>query len=244
MPRRSILALGGLATLMTVASCDAGPPTMPPAADVVRARARLLDELRLEGIRDARVLDAVGRVPREAFVRPEDRTRAYDNHALPIAAGQTISQPYVVALMTELLELCGGERVLEVGTGSGYQAAVLAALVRDVYSIEIEPTLADAARQRLQRLGVGNVQVRAGDGFFGWPEAAPFDAVIITATAPRVPERLVEQLKPDGRLVMPLDEGYQQTLIRVRKRPDGLAIERVAGVLFVPMVGAVRRPTP
>ncbi len=244
MPRRSILALGVLATLMTVAPCDAGPPTMPPAADVARARARLLDELRLEGIRDARVLEAVGRVPREAFVRPEDRTHAYDNHALPIAAGQTISQPYVVALMTELLELRGGERVLEVGTGSGYQAAVLAALVRDVYSIEIEPTLADTARQRLQRLGVGNVQVRAGDGFFGWPEAAPFDAVIITATAPRVPERLVEQLKPDGRLVMPLDEGYQQILIRARKRPGGLAIERVAGVLFVPMVGAVRRPTP
>ena len=244
MPRRSILALGVLATVMTVAPCDAGPPTVPPAADVVRARARLLDELRLEGIRDVRVLDAVGRVPREAFVRPEDRGRAYDNHALPIAAGQTISQPYVVALMTELLELRGGERVLEVGTGSGYQAAVLAALVRDVYSIEIEPTLADTARQRLQRLGIGNVQVRTGDGFFGWPEAAPFDAVIITATAPRVPERLVEQLKPDGRLVMPLDEGYQQTLIRARKRPDGLVIERVAGVLFVPMVGAVRRPTP
>jgi len=213
-------------------------------AELAAARLALVDGLKANGITDARVLAALGRVPRHEFVRPEDRMVAYVDHALPIAGGQTISQPSIVALMTQLLELKGDERILEIGTGSGYQAAVLAELAREVYTIEIDAALADAARARLQKLGYGRVQVRAGDGFYGWEEAAPFDAVIVTAVAPRVPERLVAQLKPGGRLVMPLGEGRQQSLIRGRKHDDGLDIEPVADVLFVPMTGAVRAPTP
>jgi protein-L-isoaspartate(D-aspartate) O-methyltransferase len=177
-------------------------------------------------------------------VLPEDRDRAYADQALPIPGGQTISQPYVVALMSQLLELRGDERVLEVGTGSGYQAAVLTLLAREVYSVEIDPQLADTARQRLQRLGYRNAQVRAGDGFYGWEEAAPFDAVILTAAAPTIPERLVAQLKSGGRVVMPLGEGGHETLIRARKDAGGLTTERIAAVAFVPMTGAVRTPHP
>jgi protein-L-isoaspartate(D-aspartate) O-methyltransferase len=142
--------------------------------------------------------------------------------------------------MTELLEVDGDDRVLEVGTGSGYQAAVLATLVKEVYSIEIDPALADGARRRLERLGYANVRVRAGDGFYGWPEAAPFDAAIITAATPKVPERIVAQLKEGGRLVMPLDEGRHQWLVRGVKNGERLEVERITEVLFVPMTGAVR----
>jgi len=204
----------------------------------------MLEHLQAQGIRDAQVLRAMRRVPRDEFVRPEDRKLAYADQALPTSGGQTISQPYIVALMTELLQVRGDERVLEIGTGSGYQAAVLSLLAREVYSIEIDATLADAARRRLQRLGYHKVQVRAGDGFYGWEEAAPFDAIIVTAAAPRVPERLVAQLKIGGCLVMPLDEGGRHTLIRARKQADGLKIERFADVTFVQMTGAVRTPNP
>ena len=186
----------------------------------------------------------MAQVPREQFVRPQDRGRAYANRALPIAGGQTISQPYIVGLMSQLLELRGGERVLEVGTGSGYQAAVLALLARDVYSIEIDAGLADSARTRLRVLGYANVRVRTGDGFYGWEEVAPFDAIIVTAVAPHIPQRLVDQLKPGGRLVMPVGDEAQQALIRGRKADGGLQTERVADVVFVPMTGAVRGPTP
>jgi protein-L-isoaspartate(D-aspartate) O-methyltransferase len=203
-----------------------------------------VESLRAQGISDERVLAALAAVPRHEFVRPEDRHLAYTDQALPIAGGQTISQPYVVALMTQLLELRGDERVLEIGTGSGLQAAVLAVLAREVYTIEIDPVLAASARQRLQALGYERVHVRTGDGFFGWEDAAPFDAVIVTAAAPRIPERLVAQLKPGGRLVMPLAEDDHQTLIRASKTPGGLQITRVAGVVFVPMTGAVRTPAP
>jgi protein-L-isoaspartate(D-aspartate) O-methyltransferase len=214
------------------------------ASQHAAARTTLLRQLRTQGISDERVLAALERVPREDFVRPQDRARAYANQALPIAGGQTISQPYIVALMSQLLELRGGERVLEVGTGSGYQAAILSVLAKEVYSIEIDPSLAATAGERLQRLGYANVHVRAGDGFYGWPEVAPFDAVIVTAVAPQIPQRLVEQLRPGGRLVMPLSEGRDQVLVRARKQEAGLAIERVTGVVFVPMRGAVRTPSP
>ncbi len=217
---------------------------LDPADEFGEARSALLDELRAEGINDARVLAALARVPRHEFVRPDDRGRAYVNHALPIGGGQTISQPYIVALMSQLLELHGGERVLEVGTGSGYQAAVLATLAADVYSIEIDPTLADTSRERLQRLGYRNVQVRCGDGFYGWEEAAPFNAIIVTAAAPRIPERLIAQLAAGGALVMPLGEHGREVLIRARLGPHGLTIERFADVAFVPMRGAVRTPAP
>lgn len=228
-----------LAILLAAGACS--PASAP---DLAAARATLVGELRAQGVTDARVLSAIGRVPREQFVRPQDRGRAYDNRALPIDSGQTISQPYVVALMSQLLELHGDERVLEVGTGSGYQAAVLALLARDVYSIEIDAELADAARVRLQELGYANVSVRAGDGFYGWEEAAPFDAIIVTAVAPRIPQRLVDQLKPGGRLVIPLGEGAQQMLVQGRKQGAGLQTKRVADVAFVPMIGAIRSPSP
>jgi protein-L-isoaspartate(D-aspartate) O-methyltransferase len=219
-------------------------PNQDPPDELAAARHALLGELRAEGITDARVLTALGRVPREEFVRPQDRAYAYVNEALPIGGGQTISQPYIVALMTELLQLHGGERVYEVGTGSGYQAAVLATLAGEVRSIEIDPTLADTARARLQRLGYRNVQVRCGDGFYGWEEAAPFDAIIITAAAPRIPERLIAQLKAGGCLVMPLGENGREVLIRARVSAHGLTVERFGDVAFVPMRGAVRTPTP
>jgi len=223
-----------------LAACRAPAPDPDSPAAFAAARTALLEELRADGIGDVRVLGAIAKVPRHEFVLPQDRDRAYANHALPIPGGQTISQPYIVALMTQLLELRGDERVLEVGTGSGYQAAVLAELAREVYSIELDPGLAESARQRLARLGYGRVQVRAGDGYFGWEEAAPFDAIIITATAPRIPERLVAQLKPGAPLVMPLSEGFSETLIRARQVDGDLKIERIADVAFVPMRGAIR----
>lgn len=230
--------------MLLIAACRPGANDAPSARDdpFAARRSQLLQELRGQGIHDPRVLSALARVPRQEFVRPQDRSRAYANRALPIGRGQTISQPYIVALMTQLLELHSDERVLEIGTGSGYQAAVLATLAREVYSIEIDPALADAARRRLRTLGYDTVRVRAGDGFYGWPEAAPFDAIIVTAAAPDIPERLVAQLKSNGRLVMPLGEGRRQELIRARKVNGDLKVETVADVLFVPMTGAVRTP--
>jgi len=232
--------------LVALVRCHTPKPDKPVnTTDHAAARAQLVHHLRAEGISDARVLAAIGQVPRHEFVRPDDRDRAYSDQALPIAGGQTISQPYVVALMTQLLELHGTERVLEIGTGSGYQAAVLALTARAVYSIEIDAQLAMHARERLRALGYTNVQVRHGDGFFGWPEAAPFDAVIITAAAPKIPERLVEQLRTHGNLVMPLAHADRQSLIRARKKKDGsMQITPAADVLFVPMTGAVRTPAP
>jgi len=200
-----------------------------------------VSELRDSGISQPEVLAAIGRTPREEFVLPRDRHRAYLDRALPIEREQTISQPWVVARMTELLEVGSDARVLEVGTGSGYQAAVLASVVSEVFSIEIDAELAASSRQRLERLGYSNVHVRAGDGFYGWPEEAPFDAAIITAAAPRVPPMIVEQLKEGGRLVMPLDDGVRQSLVRGRKRGGEVPLERITEVIFVPMVGAVRK---
>jgi protein-L-isoaspartate(D-aspartate) O-methyltransferase len=231
-----------LGTLLTAAACRPAVSDPPAPVDFAAARTHMLDDLRSHGITDARVLGALARVRREEFVRPEDRARAYTDQALPIDSGQTISQPYVVALMTQLLALRGGERVLEVGTGSGYQAAVLALLAREVYSIEIDAALGESARKRLQRLGYENVRVRIGDGFYGWEEAAPFDAMIVTAAAPKVPERLVAQLKPEGHLVIPLGDADHQTLIRATKHGDRLEMKEVTEVLFVPMVGAIRNP--
>ncbi len=201
-------------------------------------------DLRGRGIRDERVLAAMARVPRHLFVPPEYRAAAYDDRPLPIGAGQTISQPYVVALMTEKLALRGGQKVLEVGTGSGYQAAVLAEMGCEVYTIEIIESLAEAARKRLAALGYEKVHVRAGDGFYGWPEAAPFDAVILTAATPRVPAPIMEQMKIGARIVFPQGRGDLQTLMRGVKGPRGLRLEAAGRVRFVPMVGAVETPRP
>jgi len=236
-----------LCAALVLSACRSAPtdsresPVMQP--DPVE-RMSLINELRREGVTDEAVLRALQDVPREEFVLAEDRPRAYSNRALPIHAGQTISQPLIVGLMTQLLLLHGDERVLEVGTGSGYQAAVLSRLAREVYSIELDPQLAAEASQRLADVGYANVRVRCGDGFFGWQEAAPFDAVIITAVAPRIPEHLIEQLKPEGVIVLPLEEYGSEVLIRAVKHSDGnLEIEHHGAVAFVPMRGAVRTPT-
>jgi protein-L-isoaspartate(D-aspartate) O-methyltransferase len=177
-----------------------------PEPAYAEARARMVrEQLVARGIRDARVLDAMGRVPRHELVPEDERELAYEDGPLPIGEGQTISQPYIVAAMSEAAALTGGERVLEVGTGSGYQAAVLSLLAREVYTIELEPTLAERARTALTRLGCANVRTRTGDGYRGWPEAAPFDAIIVTA-APDHFRSAVDQLAP-GRMVIPVGGG-------------------------------------
>jgi len=191
------------------------------------------------GVHDARTLAAMRKVPRHLFVPTPLAGEAYDDRALPIGHGQTISQPYVVAFMTEALGLRGGDTVLEVGTGSGYQAAVLAEIAAHVYTIEIVDPLAEEARERLVRLGYRNVEVRAGDGYQGWPEKAPFDAVMVTAAAPRVPEPLKQQLKDGGRLVIPVGEADQE-LIVITRRGARYEEQRVLPVRFVPMTGKVR----
>lgn len=186
---------------------------------------------------DARVMEAFRRVPRHEFVPESLRERAYDNGPLPIGEGQTISQPYIVALMTDLLVPEPGDIILEVGTGSGYQAAILSRLVKQVYSIEIVDALAAEARERLQRLGYANVEVRAADGYHGWIEHAPFDGIVVTAAAPAIPAPLIEQLKPGGRLVIPLGQPYDyQELMLVEKLPDQRVETRsILGVAFVPL---------
>jgi protein-L-isoaspartate(D-aspartate) O-methyltransferase len=186
-----------------------------------------------------RVMAAMAGVPREEFVLPAYRHRAYDNTPLPIEAGQTISQPLIVALMTELLDTRPGDVILEVGTGSGYQAAVLAGLVEQVYGIEIVPELAAGAARVLARLGYDNVYVREGDGYAGWPELAPFDGIIVTAAAPEIPPPLLDQLKPGGRLVIPVGAAHgEQDLLLVEMGEDGEVRERsVLPVRFVPLTG-------
>ena len=181
---------------------------------------------------------AMGKVERHRLVADGHRGAAYRNHPLPIGSGQTISQPYIVALSTDLLRLTGSSVVLDVGTGSGYQAAVLAEIAAKVYSIEIIPSLGNEARKRLEELGYGNIEVRIGDGYQGWPEKAPFDAIVVTAAAPQVPPALVAQLKAGGRMVIPVgSSGGIQYLMLIEKRADGGVDERrVLPVRFVPLI--------
>ena len=210
-------------------------------ADFAEDRERMVaGQIEARGVRDPRVLEALRAVPRHEFVPPEQRMHAYEDRPLPIGEGQTISQPYIVAVMTELLALEGSERVLEIGTGSGYQAAVLGRLAREVYSIEIVPELAARAAKDLERLGYANVHVRQGDGYRGWPEHAPFDAILVTAAPGHVPEPLVEQLALGGRMVLPLG-GVFQDLVRVTRGAEGVRQERLLGVRFVPMTGEAER---
>jgi protein-L-isoaspartate(D-aspartate) O-methyltransferase len=198
------------------------------------------EQIEARGIADPLTLAAMRSVPRHEFVPDHLQEEAYADHPLPIGHAQTISQPYVVAFMTEALGLEGGERVLEVGTGSGYQAAVLAEIVAEVYSIEIVEPLGLEAKQRLARLGYDNVHVRIGDGYAGWPEAAPFDAVIVTAAAPRIPEPLKRQLAEGGKMILPVGETFQELIVLTR-RGDDWREESVLPVRFVPMTGEVRR---
>jgi protein-L-isoaspartate(D-aspartate) O-methyltransferase len=207
------------------------------------ARHEMVEEqLRGRDIVDPRVLEVMGRVARERFVPVATRRHAYDDHPLPIGLGQTISQPYIVALMTQLADPKPDDRALEVGVGSGYQAAVLAELCKQVYGIEILEPLATAATERLAKLGYKNVAVRCGDGYQGWPEHAPFDVILVTAAPDHVPQPLIDQLAFGGRLVIPVGSYYQELLL-VEKRPDG-AIHRssIAPVRFVPMTGESEEP--
>ena len=192
-------------------------------------------------VRDTRVLEAMRMVPRHEFIPRAQRRYAHADSPLPIGHSQTISQPYIVGLMTELLRPKPGDRILEIGTGSGYQAAVLALLVKEVYTIEIVKPLARGAERDLQRLGYDNVHVRWGDGYRGWPDKAPFDGVIVTAAPERIPQPLLDQLKEGGRLVIPVGPKYRQELVVIHKTPRGPFRETVIRVAFVPMVGEVEK---
>jgi protein-L-isoaspartate(D-aspartate) O-methyltransferase len=212
--------------------------------ELADARRKMVEEqVRARGIADPAVLAAMEAVPRHLFVPADERAQAYADRPLPIGSGQTISQPYIVALMTSLLELKPGSRVLEVGTGSGYQAAVLSRVAGEVYTIEILKPLAERARHTLADLGYHNVHARVGDGFQGWPEAAPFDGIVVTAAPPAIPEPLLRQLKPGGKLVIPVgNKDALQNLLVLTKRPDG-SFDRasVLPVRFVPMTGQAQK---
>lgn len=239
----AILVLGGLGALAACRSPSSEPIGSRGDEEAWRLeRADLVQTLRREGISDERVLAAIDAVPRHQFVPQDVLRQAYANRALPIGNEQTISQPYVVAAMTAALELTGDERVLEIGTGSGYQAAVLAELAGAVYSVEIDAELSQRATDVLRRLGYDHVHTRVSDGFFGWPEAAPFDAIMVTAATPRMPERLVEQLAEGGRIIAPIGESGSQMLVVGVKRDGKIEERRTLRVLFVPMTGQVRTP--
>jgi protein-L-isoaspartate(D-aspartate) O-methyltransferase len=211
---------------------------MNKPSDYEIERNRMVDEqIAFRGVKDPRVLAAMRKVPRHEFMPEAIRSQAYGDHALPIGEGQTISQPFMVALMTELLELKGTERVLEIGTGSGYQAALLAELCEKVFTIERVKTLADRARQSLDRLGYRNVAMKVYDGTYGWKEMAPFDAIIVTAAAPEVPQALIDQLNEGGRLVIPVGERFTQILVKVIKTATGTRRETSVPCVFVPLIG-------
>lgn len=205
--------------------------------ELLRARmvAKLHDHYKIS---DRRVLDAMNRVPRHIFVSPALQAQAYKDNALPISSGQTISQPFIVARMTELLELTGKEKVLEIGAGSGYQTAVLALLARKVFAIERLPNLAKEAEQKLRYLGIRNFSLKCSDGTEGWPVYAPYDSILVAAGSPKIPEPLVDQLRPGGHLVIPIGEGQKtQHLIRVTRTDAGYSSEDLGPCAFVPLIG-------
>jgi len=215
------------------------PPPQDPSASFDVQRLRMVDEqVVARGVTDPRVREALVGVPRHEFVPPELRRYAYEDRPLPIGLGQTISQPYIVGLMTELLEPEPGDRILEVGTGSGYQAAVLSGLVAEVYSIELLPELAESAAERLDRLGYDNVTVRAGDGYLGWPERAPFDGIVVTAGADHIPPPLVEQLRPGARMIIPVGEPLTSQVLKVVVKREDVGYDEtdVIPVIFVPLL--------
>jgi len=204
--------------------------------DFAAERARLIEHLSVE-IKDKQVLAAMSRVPRERFVPPENRHMAYEDIPLPIGLEQTISQPFIIALMTEALELTGNEKVLEIGTGSGYQAAILAELARLVVTVERLPTLAEAARKVLDSLGYTNIEAHLSEETLGWPKAAPYDAIMVTAGAPEIPHDLIAQLAIGGRLVMPVGSRYLQELYKITRRPKKNKIQDLGGCRFVSLIG-------
>jgi protein-L-isoaspartate(D-aspartate) O-methyltransferase len=228
-----ILVASLLVVLTAQAGCwDESLETRQERLEMVRR------QIEARGIEDPRVLEAMRTIPRHLFVPEGIRTRAYQDYPLPIGEGQTISQPYIVALMTELLEAEPDDRILEIGTGSGYQAAVLSPLVAEVYSIEIKLPLHERAAGTLEELGFDNVITRHGDGYYGWQEAAPFDGIIITAAVDHVPPPLLQQLADEGRIVLPLGHPFSlQYLVVVSKHGDDYRVRQISGVRFVPMTG-------
>jgi protein-L-isoaspartate(D-aspartate) O-methyltransferase len=238
------LLLGLLSPLTPAREVDGGAFSRPPQSssdEYTAAREQMVrEQIEARGIRDARVLAALSKVPRHLFVPPEEQGEAYVDYPLAIGHEQTISKPYVVAYMTEALELKPRDRVLEIGTSSGYQAAILAELVAEVYSIEIVEPLAQQAEARLRRLGYSNVRIRAGDGYRGWPEGAPFDAIIVTAAPGHVPQPFVDQLRVGGRMVLPLGQ-WDQDLVRLRRTREGILREYLLPVRFVLMTGEAEK---
>ncbi len=228
--------------LLAMIGCSAPPAQSDPRpGDEERQRLAMVDaQIARRGITDRRVLEAMRRVPRHEFVPADVAARAYEDFPLPIGFGQTISQPYVVAYMTEVLQVAPKSRVLEIGTGSGYQAAVLADLGAVVFSIEIVPQLAERAGRTLARLGYSNVQVRAGDGYRGWPDAAPFDRIIVTAAPDHIPQPLIDQLAVGGRMVLPVGDFWQRITV-VTKTRRGIVQQKTMDVVFVPMTGEAQK---
>ncbi len=196
------------------------------------------EQLRGRGIRDPRVLEVMTEIPRHLFVPPDRRAEAYADSPVPIGEGQTISQPYIVALMLEQLRLRPGLKVLEIGTGSGYQTALLAQIGVKVFSVERVPDLAEDARWRLEELGAAGVQIRVGDGSLGWPEEAPFDRIIVTASAPQLPPALIGQLAPGGILLAPIGEGISQTLVAAEREGGRVRTRSICECVFVPLIGS------
>ena len=225
-----------------VATAPIAEPEATPTSeeDVFAMERERMVKFQIEerGIDDKRVIEAMKKVPRHEFVPPEYVHQAYEDHPLPIGYGQTISQPYIVAVMTELLRLTPDSKVLEIGTGSGYQAAILAELVKEVYTVEIIPELCEQAKRRLARLGYKNVYVKCGDGYYGWKEHAPYDAIIVTCAPDHIPQPLVDQLADGGRMVIPVGPpGGYQVLWLVERQGDKVTSERIMGVAFVPLTG-------
>jgi len=236
---RSIRPAALLSLVLAACAASASPPQTD--AEWAARRARMVDtQIRLRGVTDERVVRAMLKVPRHLFMPEERRAYAYEDHPTPIGFGQTISQPFIVAYMTEALRLAPTDRVLEIGTGSGYQAAVLGELARDVYSMEIISELADRARTTLESLGYKNVHVRAGNGYLGWPEAAPFDKIIVTAAPDDVPKALLDQLGPNGTMIVPVGV-MEQMMTVIRRTPRGLVQRETIPVLFVPMTGKPKK---
>ncbi len=229
---------------MTLSGCGHERPVQSGEPDWAALRNRMVSEqIEARGVRDPRVLKSLRTVPRHEFVHEAWRDEAYRDSPLPIGDGQTISQPYIVAFMSELLEVGPGEKVLEIGTGSGYQAAVLGGMGVEVFTIEIRQGLCRKASETLERLGYRNVHVRCGDGYGGWPEQAPFDGIVVTAAPERVPEPLLEQLKEGGRMVIPVGAFYQELKVITRTQ-DGFQERSVIPVRFVPMTGEIERTPP
>jgi len=216
-----------------------GPTSAEEPNDIRQAREEMVrDQIEKRGIKDPRVLAAMRKVPRHLFVPKNLRSKAYTDRPLPIGDGQTISQPYIVALMTEALSLTASSRVLEIGTGSGYQAAVLSAVAGEVYTIEIKAKLYEKAARTLRALQFDTVKTRLGDGYYGWSDQAPFDAVMITAAVDHIPPPLLRQLKNGGRLVLPLGNPFSyQNLVLVTKHAEDYTVKQITGVLFVPLTG-------